>query len=135
MEVNYLAVLGVAIVNMTVGAIWYSPILFLEPWMKLSGLKNKDVSNTKKKGMAKELSLSFVSGLVLSFALAVLMSYVGVNSASDGALVGLLVGLGFVATTMLPNYVYENKSLVLWKINAGYPVVALTLMGAILALF
>lgn len=135
MEVNYIAVLIAAVVNMGVGALWYSPLLFAKPWMKLTGIKAKEVENSKKNGMAKEMVLTFVSGIFLAFALAVLINKLEINTGADGALTGLLASLGFVATTMFPNYLFENKPLMLWKINVGYPIVSMTLMGAILALF
>ena len=49
MAVNYLAVLVAAIVSMVIGGLWYSPLLFGNVWMKLSGITQKDVEKAKKK--------------------------------------------------------------------------------------
>ena len=53
LEVNYLAVLVAAIVNMVVGALWYSPLLFGKAWMKLTGFNKKQLKKAKEKAKKK----------------------------------------------------------------------------------
>lgn len=43
MHINYLAVLVAAVLNMAIGALWYSPVLFAKPWMKAIGKSMKDM--------------------------------------------------------------------------------------------
>jgi hypothetical protein len=131
MPVSYLAVLFAGIVNMALGAFWYSPVLFGSQWMKLSGLTKKDLEATKKKGMQKEYGMSFVAGLVLAYALGMLLSRVSIASSGEAAAFGAMVGVGFVATTKLPDTLWNKKPLMLWVINSGYSVVSLALMGII----
>jgi hypothetical protein len=38
MHVNYLAVLLAAVAVFVLGWLWYSPLLFLRPWMRLRGI-------------------------------------------------------------------------------------------------
>jgi hypothetical protein len=40
--VNLLAVLACAIAGMVVGFLWYSPMLFANPWMRLMGYDPND---------------------------------------------------------------------------------------------
>ena len=42
------------------------------------------------------------------------------------------IGLAWVATSFGVNYLFEQKSLKLWLINAGYQALMLTLMGGII---
>ena len=44
----------------------------------------------------------------------------------------MIVGLTYVATATGVTYLFERKSLKLYGINAGYQVLAFTLMGAII---
>jgi hypothetical protein len=37
--INMFAVLGAAIAKIIIGALWYSPILFLKDWLELPGLQ------------------------------------------------------------------------------------------------
>jgi hypothetical protein len=39
---------------------------------------------------------------------------------------------GFVATTFLTEYVFELRSVTIWLITAGYPLIGMLIMGAIL---
>jgi len=45
---------------------------------------------------------------------------------------GLLVWLGFVATTHAANCLFEGRPFRLFSINTGYPLVSLVLMGPLL---
>ena len=51
----------------------------------------------------------------------------------DGAVIGLIVGVGFVMTTFAAGYVFEGRPPKLYFINVGYSLVALIVMGGILA--
>ena len=50
-----------------------------------------------------------------------------------GAMWGFLAGFGWVATFVGTHYLFERRSFKLFLINAGYSIVALTVMGVILA--
>ena len=47
--VNYMTVLAAAVASMAVGLLWYSPLLFGKPWMKLMGLTDKKTCQRQKK--------------------------------------------------------------------------------------
>jgi hypothetical protein len=49
-----------------------------------------------------------------------------------GAFYGFLAGFGWVATFIGTHYLFERRSLKLFLINAGYSIVALTIMGLII---
>ena len=48
--VNYVAVVGAAVVSFIIGMLWYSPLLFGNAWMKAGGFSKKDINKAKKKG-------------------------------------------------------------------------------------
>jgi hypothetical protein len=52
-----------------------------------------------------------------------------------GALAGFWVWLGFMATLLVSLWGYENRSLKLIAINLGNNLIALVLMGALLAVW
>jgi hypothetical protein len=129
--VNYLAVLVAAIVNMAIGALWYSPSLFGKRWMELVGIRPEDAER-RAAGARRAYSWTFVASLVMAYALARILWYAKIGSLGGGAAIGLLVWLGFVATTTGANYLFENRPCRLYKINVGYPLVSLVVMGALL---
>jgi hypothetical protein len=145
-SINYLMVLIAAVVNMFLGWLWYGP-LFGKPWMKLMGFTPEKIQQMKAGGekigrsMNVSYSIMFVGSLLMAWVLAHAIifasAYLFVNTSLYGAAAGIIVGflnwLGFVAPVTLTPVLWENKPWKLWFLNAGYYLVGLCLMGAILA--
>lgn len=126
-DINYLAVIAAIAVNMIVGAVWYSPLLFARPWMAANGFTEEQI---KAQGSAtRGYVVSVIASVVIAFAIALFAQAAGADAAIDGLLLGLSAGVGFVATTSAANYIFESRPLKLYLINAGYPVVSFTLIG------
>lgn len=49
--------------------------------------------------------------------------------------VGLVVGVGWVATSFGVNYLFAGRRLTLFAVDAGYNVVLFALMGLVIGLF
>ena len=128
-SVNYLAIVAAVVLNMALGALWYSPLLFARPWMAANGFTEEQI---RAEGAGIGYGVSVVVSVVLAFAVALLAEAVGADMAVEGLLLGLLVGVGFVATTAGVNYVFESRPRNLYLINAGYPVVSLALIGLLI---
>ena len=129
-DVNYLAVIAAIAVNMIVGAVWYSPLLFARPWMAANGFTEEQI---KAQGSAtRGYIVSVIASVVIAFAIALFAQAAGAGAAIDGLLLGLAAGVGFVATTSATNYIFESRPLKLYLINAGYPVVSFTLIGLLI---
>lgn len=126
-NINYLAVLVAALSTFLIGGLWYSPMLFAKAWMRENGFTEEEL---KKGNMAKIFGLAFVLGLIAAFNLAMFLGED--TNAKTGAFYGFLAGAGWVATFIGTHYLFERKSFTLFLINAGYSIVALTVMGLIL---
>jgi membrane-bound metal-dependent hydrolase YbcI (DUF457 family) len=131
---NYPAVFVAAVLNMVIGALWYSPALLGRQWMNLMGFKPEDAQR-RMAGARRTYALAFVASLLMAYALARFIWYSGVASLIGGAAVGLLAWLGFVATTHGVNYLFEGRPARLYWVNTGYPLVSLVVMGALLAVW
>ena len=127
--VNYVAVAVSGVAAMITGAIWYGP-LFGKLWMELVGVKKEDV---KKEEMPKLYGVMFVGALVEAYVLSIFIHYAGAITLVDGIKTGVWAWLGFVGPVMLGNYMFAKRPLKLFKIDAGYALVNLVVMGAILA--
>ena len=57
---------------------------------------------------------------------------IGDRGVACGLKVGAGTGFGIGAAVMAQNAIYESRSVRFWAINAGYVVVGLAIMGAIL---
>ena len=153
---NPVAMLVAAISAMVVGFIWYNPKTFGNAWMQASGMTEEKI---KGGNMAKIFIMAFIFAFLLASALPALVihqmgafSLVGgdpstalpsyeafLNDYGDafrtfkhGALHGVLTGV-FIALPILgTNALFERKSAKYIFINAGYWIVTLGIMGAII---
>ena len=130
-ELNYLAVVAGIIINMALGALWYSPILFANPWMATTGITKEYIDEHKDQAM-KGYAVSIVASTVFVLGLAVMVQVSGAADLAEGLAVGAIAGVGFVATTQAANYTFENRPLKLYLINIGYSVVGFAIIGALL---
>lgn len=130
--INWLAVVIAAASNMAIGFGWYSMSVFGKPWMKLLGLTREDLEKAKKE-MGPKYGIMVLASLVMACVLAGIVSFAGSNTIVGGFKVGFAVWLGFVATIGLNSFIFESKPFNLYLINVGYYLVALAVMGAILA--
>ena len=133
-DINYFAVLVGVVMNMITGGLWYSPLLFARPWMAETGITMESISEDRA-GMIRGYVASVIASIAIVFAMSVLVEATDASGAVDGLLVGLLAGIGFVATTQLANYAFESRTVRAYAINVGYPVVSFLLIGLLLALW
>jgi hypothetical protein len=127
-QLNYLALFVAALSTFLIGGLWYSPAVFGKAWMHENGFKEEDL---KGRNMIKVFGLAFLLAVISAVNLAMFMG--PENDPTMGALWGFLAGAGWVATFVGTHYLFERKSFTLFLINAGYSVVALTIMGIIIA--
>lgn len=124
-----------AIASMIVGFIWYAPWFLGKPWMKEMGYTPEVMAEKKAKGMGKTYALSFVSSLVVAYALALVMNSVFVASIGGFALVGLVVSVGFVVAVKWNDMLFTGDSRTLFLINSGYQVASIVVAAIVIGLF
>lgn len=124
-HVNWLAVLAAALTGFLIGGLWYGP-LFGKPWMVEVGMTVE-----RARAMNKGLVYGTVFALNVVAAISLAM-FIGNGDLQFGVFAGFMTGLTFVAVAIGVTYLFEQRSLKLWLINAGYQVVFFTVMGAIL---
>lgn len=126
-ELNWLAVISAAIAAFVIGGLWYSPALFSKAWMR----ENKIIEAEHRKDA--NLGLVFGTTFILQVIAAIFMGVVTQHmNVSQGSFTGFIIGVVWVATSIGTHYLFERKSMTLFLINAGYSIVLLTVMGAIL---
>ena len=131
-EINYIAVVVGIVANMVAGGIWYSPVLFAKPWAAATGIKIEEI-NRRSPEVYRGYAVSIIASIVSMLILAVLVQAADADAAVEGLIIGLLVGLGFIATSNAATYAFETRPLKLYLINTLYPVVVLAVMGLVFA--
>jgi Protein of unknown function (DUF1761) len=124
---NAWAILAAAIAGFVVGGLWYSPALFQRAWVSAAGV---DEARLAAGGAGKVFGVSFLLLLLAAFVLAM---FLGPQADfAFGVVAGLLVAVGWVATSLGVLYLFERRPLAHFWINAGYLTVTFAAMGAIL---
>ena len=165
MEVNFLVVLGAALVPMVVGFIWYHKKVFGTAWMKAAGVTEESAQGAN---MALIFGVTFVLSILLAFTLqgvvihqfsltgflnqqpdynnegsesrALLDRIMGLYGNSfrtfkHGALHGALSGVFFAVPILGINALFERKGFKYIAVNGGYWIVTLALMGGVICAF
>jgi hypothetical protein len=127
-NVNIWAVVVSAVASMVLGTIWYSKAVFGPKWMRLIG-KTQD----QLKGSNKAMFLMLVPALVKPIVFGIVINYTGMTGLSAGFFLGLLLWLGFVATTSSGEIIYEGRPKQLWLVNNGYNLINMVVVGMIMA--
>ena len=125
-QINWFAVLAAALSLFLLGGLWYSPLLFHRPWAAAVGLDEAQLS----KGMGRVFGGAFACAVIASVNLAMFLGPKA--TAGFGTFAGFAAGAGWVATGLCVTFLFERRPAWLILIDAGYHVVSLTLMGAIL---
>jgi len=131
-DINLISVLIAAIVGMALGALWYSPLMFGNLWIKLSGMNKKDIEKAKAKGMSKAYLANFIAVIITAYVLSYLISLTQVIAIGEGILLSVMLWIGFVAPVILGSVLWEKKPVGLYILNVTYYLVQLIIMGIIL---
>jgi multidrug transporter EmrE-like cation transporter len=124
---NWLAIIVAAVVNVALGWVWFGP-LFGKKRIELTGSTDPSGGRSTTALYTFAFLAAIVTAAVLAFFLALSTAYTVV----EGVLYGLYAGVGFVGTAMLGDALFTGRKLSLYLIVAGYPALALIVMGAIL---
>lgn len=129
-EMNYWAILLAAMVNLGIGAAWYSPWMFGGPWLKVRGKSEPD---------RFQFQVGYVTTAVASLCLAFALSYavrqLEAITVLEGMKVGLFISMGLVVTRLAPHYAFEGRHTALFFIDAGFDVAGLVMMSTILTIW
>jgi hypothetical protein len=123
--VSWLAIFVAAFATFLLGGLWYGP-LFGKPWMRASGITEE---RARQGNMPLVFGVSFVLQLLAAFSLDM---FIGEAGTGFGVFAGAMTGIFFVGTAFGVVYLFEQRPLMHWVVNAGYHTVSFTMMGAIL---
>lgn len=129
-EINWIAVLAASVAAFALGALWYSPVLFVKQWMQEIGISEADVADEP---MAKIMISAFA---LIFIATTVFAMFLGPSPGfTFGLGAGFAAGLFWVAAMNGVHYLFERRSLRLWLINGGYNTAVFTIIGGVLGAF
>jgi hypothetical protein len=125
---NYLAIVAAAIACFLFEAVWYTA--FLNTW--ISGI-GRTMQWLTSSGMnpAIQYATALIMAAVMATAISCVTQLTGKQTALRGIKVGALLWMGFELTTWSTEYIFEVRPISLFLVNAGYWLLGMMLMGAI----
>jgi hypothetical protein len=124
-------ILVAALVAFLIGALWYSPVLFAKAWVRAHGFTPERLA-AMQANAGRAYAGSFVAFVVMASVLGLLLRHLGADSTADGAAWGFHAWLGFALPIGFTANLYSDKPAAAFLIDAGYQLVYMTVMGAIL---
>lgn len=129
---DLIPIMAASIIGMIIGAYWYSPAGLAHIWMTLAGVTQKQIDEAKKRGMAKEYLVSFLSLLIMASVVSFFIHSIGTRGASGGLVVGFFLWAGIVAPIMINPVLWERRPFKLYAINVLHYLFVLCITGAVL---
>ena len=125
---NYLAIVLAAVACFLLEAGWYS--IFMQPWLDGIGHTRAWLTSTGI-NPALQFAVALVAEAVMAAAISCLIQLTGPQTAWRGVKVAVPLWFGFVLTTWSTEYVFEVRPWSLLGVNAGFWLIGMILMGAI----
>ena len=129
-QINWLAIGAAAIAAFLVGGLWYG-LIFGKAWVRLHKYSDEQVK-AMAKVQAQCFALMFAADVVGAIVLALFIIALDINSVGDGLMLAALAAIGFVIVDKIKENAAHRKPLPAFAIDAGYALVTLLVMGAIL---
>jgi hypothetical protein len=135
LAINYFSVVVAAVISFVIGWAWFSPILFVKPWMQLRG---KDPEAAMAGGMklpVGPMAGEFVAQLIIAYVLAVFIAATGSSDWAGALHVAFLAWIGFYLVPTASALLWEKMPLKLYAIYAGRWLAGLAAMALVLGLW
>lgn len=131
MKHNHLAIIAAVIFQQLVCSLWYSESLFFNMWIESSGLiPQQAVFATPHPVMA-----SILGSAMFCYLLSWLFQILVVDDWVRGLVVGVLIGLGFLAPVLATHYLYLGFGPEMVWIDGSRQVIASGGAGIILSIW
>lgn len=129
--VNLLAIPVAALVAFLIGGLWYSNLLFAKAWVNAHGHTPEKLA-AMQAGAGRAYTGSLVAFLLMATVLSIFLKYLDVETMQQGAGWGFHAWLGFALPIGFTAQLYSDRKFATFLIDAGYQLVYLIVMGAIL---
>lgn len=126
---NWWAILVATFSSFLLGGLWYGP-LFGKRWLRALGKSEYDLAPS-----AVPFVVAFITSFITCLALAWLISHLGVSTWERGALLGLIVGVAFIACSSISDGAFCRWSWTLLSIQAVYRILQCVMAGVIFAIW
>ena len=126
-NISWAADIAGTVIMCALGAFWHSDLAFGPMWRKLTGISEGQYDNIK----AKNLRLLLVPvAFLITANISAFCKHFEYHTADKGFLIGYDIGL-IVVLFLAIQHIYAEKPLALFGISAGYVMVTMSIVGAV----
>ena len=133
-------IIGATIVAFVFGALYYSPIMFLNVWLKVSRkFPHNELPKQKAFYVVSVHLYSLVAHGAIAAVLALMLDVAGVTTLKMALSIGALLSLGFIVTTryidmlyVVDDVHYSKQSQIKFLLSAGYYFSVILIMSTVL---
>ena len=131
LKINHAAVLLVVLLSQIIGAMWFSPFLFAERWVMLTGKTMSDFANASMMPYV----VSIISSIITTYAMAWLFKKLNVENFISGVFYAFIFWFAFLFVELETFNSFELRPYALTWINAGKSLITFVVSGFILGLW
>ena len=135
-DLNYWAVLVAAAIAMIVGSLWYSPLLFAQPWLRLLG-KTMEQLTEEGHGSVVAMTAAVIGSLITAYVTGACHQRV-IRLARAGRRHcggGIALGGASLGVQNLLGFLFSARPIRLWLLDGGNQLVTFVLMGLVIGLW
>lgn len=133
LSMNYIAVVSATIASYALGFIWYSWGVLGKAWANSLGITKEAADNTD--GLGGAFIASLISGAAKSIGVYWLIGATRATGIVEGAILGAVIALIFISTSLAYYNGFARLSSKLTLINSAHSLVELSVIGAIIGVF
>lgn len=128
-----IAVIVAALAGFFTGAAWYMTLA--KPWMAAVGISVAENGKPQGNGSKMPFVISGIAMILVAGMMRHMFAMAGIDGAVKGLVAGLGVGLFFITPWVAMNYAYAMRPKNLTIIDGGYSIVGCGVIGLVLGLF
>lgn len=132
-------IIGATVAAFIFGSIYYSPLMFLNVWLKINNVTKTALPKRSKGYMVGVQLYSFLAHGAMVAVTALIFEVAGVTTLKMASSIGALLALGFIVTTRyidmlytLDDTHYSKRSQIKFLLNAGYYVLTVLIISCTL---
>lgn len=134
-EINVWAVLIATVLSMGLGALWYSPAMFMKRWVKLARIDMEKPGGPVVIPMLVALVVTFLTAWVLAGAVAIAWHFYGGGYFLSALVTAVTLWAGFTAARIITHDVFEGRPSQLTVLTMSFELVTVLLMAVVIGLW
>lgn len=134
-EINYIAVVLATISSMIVGSIWYTPKVFGNYWMKLSGITPSGNARDAVRPIIVTVIVSFITAWVLAGATFISFEFYGGSFLVNALITAAILWAGFTAARFVTHDQFDGRPWQLTLLNSVHELVTVLIMALIIGVW